>query len=59
MSERRQLIEGLKPPPPPIDPNLEKKFVYGDKLTKEPEPMFEKAAPPMARVPLTTRIRGD
>ena len=51
MSERRPLTEGLKP----VDPALEKKFVFGGKA--EPEPPVEKAVP--ARAPLTTRIRGD
>jgi hypothetical protein len=53
MSERRPLTEGLKP----VDPALEKKFVFGGKA--EPEPPIEKVAAPITRLPLTTRIRGD
>jgi len=53
MSERRPLTEGLKP----VDPALEKKFVFGGK--SEPESPVEKAAAPVTRSPLTTRIRGD
>ena len=57
MSERRPLMDGLKPAVPPVDPALEKKFVFGGKA--EAEPPAEKPAPPLARAPLTTRIRGD
>ena len=35
MSERRKLVEGLKPPQPPVDPQKENAFVYGEKATAE------------------------
>ena len=56
MSERRQLIEGLKPP---VDPAVEKQFVFGDKGTRDADPAPEKSAPPVARSPITTRVRAD
>jgi hypothetical protein len=65
MAERRQLIEGLNKPAPPIDPQMEKSFVFG---AKEP-PAAEQAAPPSAspqpsasapsRMPISTRMRSD
>ena len=59
MSERRPLIEGLKPPAPPVDPTVEKRFVFGGPAKPEVEPAPEKAAPPVARAPITTRLRAD
>ncbi len=59
MSERRNLIAGLKPSSPPIDPALEKQFVFGDKAPWEAEAVVEKPSPTMARAPITTRIRAD
>src|SRR5690349_4628068 len=62
MSERRSLVEGLKAVPP-VDPTLERSFVYDGKRPKAEEP-----APPVARegrgdnvtrVPLTSRVRTD
>ena len=35
MSERRTLTAGLKTPAPPVDPNKEKEFVYGQKPRSE------------------------
>jgi hypothetical protein len=52
MAERRALIEGLKPPPPPADPRAEAQFVYQDKT---PPTM----TPTINRVPLSTRMRED
>jgi hypothetical protein len=59
MSERRPLIEGVKLPGPRVDPTVEKRFVFGDPTKTEAEPAPEKAAPPVARAPLTTRLRAD
>ena len=60
MADRRPLIDGLKPAPPAIDPAVEKQFVYGGKPKPDPEPGGpEKATPPIARAPITTRIRAD
>jgi hypothetical protein len=59
MSERRQLLEGLKPVVSPLDPNLEKQFVFGDKPKGEGAVQIEKAPPVMSRAPLTTRVRAD
>ena len=61
MAERRPLTEGLKPSTPPVDPQTEKAFVYGDKSPKETvAPAIPQSAPPnLNRVPISTRIRGD
>jgi hypothetical protein len=55
MVERRSLLEGITTPPTPVDPNIEKAFVYGDKAT----PADSVQAPVVARAPLSTRIRAD
>ncbi len=57
MSERRSLIEGIKPKAPPIDPSREKAFVYGDKEPMKPDSV--QAAPALSKAPLSTRIRAD
>lgn len=54
MSERRPLTDGLKPAPPPVDPSVEKQFVFGGPEKAEPE-----AARRVGRAPLTTRLRAD
>jgi hypothetical protein len=65
MAERRPLVDGLK-----VDPRVEKDFVFAAKpkpmpseeLPAEPVAPREtagRAANPVSRVPLTTRIRGD
>lgn len=59
MTERRPLVQGLKPAAPPLDPNLEKEFVFGEKPRGEGAPPVEKASPIQSRAPLTTRIRAD
>lgn len=60
MAERRPLIDGLKPTLPAIDPEVEKQFVYGGKPKPEPEAVGpEKVTQPIARAPITTRIRAD
>ena len=60
MAERRQLIEGIKPPLPPVDPDREKEFIRGAKV-RGGEPVI--AASPVrstvACTPLSTRIRSD
>ena len=58
MVERRPLTEGLKPPLPPVDPQKEKAFVYGEKATQELTPPQSVSAN-LNRVPISTRIRGD
>ena len=57
MSERRPLTDGLRPATPPVDPAVEKQFVFGGKETAEPEP--DKPLRPVGRAPLTTRLRAD
>ena len=57
MTDRRPLTEGLKPVAPPVDPGLEKQFVFGGKPRPEPEPA--NAVRPVGRAPLTTRLRAD
>lgn len=66
MSQRRTLTAGLKAPAPPVDPNKEQEFVYGRKAATKPESSAGPAtnekptvAMPPARVPLSTRMRGD
>jgi hypothetical protein len=52
MTERRPLIDGLKPTPPPADPVVEENFVFAGKKTQA-------VAPTVSRVPISTRIRSD
>jgi hypothetical protein len=59
MSERRPLVEGLKPTPSAIDPHLEKQFVFGTAVKPEPLRVVEAVAPAVTRAPFTTRIRSD
>ena len=61
MADRRPLTEGLKPPTPPVDRDLERQFVYGAKPQAKPdEPaQADKQAPPVSRAPITTRVRAD
>jgi hypothetical protein len=58
MAERRPLIEGLKELPPnnSVNPAVERAFVKGT-LTNVLEP--KTANPPLAKAPLSTRIRAD
>ena len=64
MSQRRSLVEGLKEAPT-VNPDLEKAFVQGAKAARPPElppapaPAVTVPRPIVARVPLSTRIRGD
>ncbi len=55
MVERRSLLDGITTPPSPVDPNIEKAFVYGAKAA----PADAVQAPVVARAPLSTRIRAD
>ncbi|MFO0942303.1 MAG: hypothetical protein U0930_16315 [Pirellulales bacterium] len=57
MSERRSLVEGIKPSASKIDPTLEKEFVFGAEVPK-PE-VKETANRSVARSPLSTRVRTD
>ena len=66
MAQRRTLVEGLKTPAPPVDPKKEKEFVFGQKAEAKPEhpparqpTRNQPAALAPARVPLSTRMRGD
>jgi hypothetical protein len=56
MVERRSLTEGIKPPAPGVDPELERQFVHGTKPAAAPSPAISS---PSARVPISTRIRGE
>ena len=51
MTERRPLVEGIKPKAP-AERVIEQDFVFSGKPVRPP-------VPSNARVPLTTRIRGD
>ncbi len=55
MVERRSLLDGITTSPPPVDPDIEKAFVFGAKAT----PVDTVPAPVVARAPLSTRIRAD
>lgn len=58
MTQRRSLIDGLKPPTD-VPPNREQEFVYGEKSPPEPTPEPPVRAVPQGRSPLSTRIRSD
>jgi hypothetical protein len=58
MSDRRPLIEGLKPKTPPVDPAVEKQFVYGSRRPRDVELSVEQLTSG-ARARITTRIRAD
>jgi hypothetical protein len=65
--DRRPLSEGLTTPVPPVDPEIARKFIHGDKLPPETgegaQPVAPKQSPSatqnLSRVPISTRIRGD
>ncbi|MBN8626907.1 MAG: hypothetical protein J0M17_15610 [Planctomycetes bacterium] len=60
MADRRSLVEGVKPPAPPIDPKIEQAFVRGQTARGGDEPAIPSATTPViARTPLSTRIRTD
>jgi hypothetical protein len=60
MAERRSLMEGVKPPAPPVDPKLEESFVYGQKARGgDASAVPSTTTPTIARSPISTRIRGD
>ena len=60
MSERRSLVDGIKPAAPPIDPQIEREFVQGTKSPGTGTPTTAPgAASPFARVPISTRIRSE
>jgi hypothetical protein len=65
MAERRPLIEGLKNPAPPVDPQVEKAFIHGSKSSAAAEPAAptpanrQPGAAIPARVPISTRMRTD
>jgi hypothetical protein len=60
MADRRPLTEGLKPPirVPAVDPQREREFVHGTKSNTAPA-TTSTVAPPISRVPISTRIRSD
>jgi hypothetical protein len=58
MTERRKLVEGLKPSQPPVDPQKENAFVYGEKATEDTTKR-QLVLVNLPRVPLSTRIRSD
>jgi hypothetical protein len=57
MKERRPLTEGLKPPAPPVDSQLERDFVYQNKSGSQKQQPT--AAQNLNRVPISTRVRAD
>jgi hypothetical protein len=60
MAERRSLVDGLKATPP-VDPNLEKDYVYRKPGSPSASPATAKVAntSSVARVPISTRMRTD
>ena len=57
MTQRRSLVEGIKPAAAPLDPKVEHDFVYGKKgaqAAQQPQP-----SPPMTRTPISSKIRTD
>src|SRR5271157_3862281 len=66
MSERRALVEGLKPTVPQVDPQKEKDFVFRDPKeatakTNQPSAPTPTSATTVVhtRVPFSTRMRAD
>ncbi len=59
MSDRRSLVEGVKPAMPTVDPRLETDFVYGAKTREGDAPAASATAPVVVRSPLSTRLRAD
>ena len=66
MSERRALVEGLKPTAPLVDPEKEKAFVFRDQKESTAKVNQPAVATPTssttvvhARVPFSTRMRAD
>lgn len=60
MADRRPLLDGLKPATPPVDPGVERAFVFGgEKPPKVPDTPPDRVLPPPARSPISTRIRAD
>ncbi len=65
MAERRSLVAGLKPAEE-VDPELERRFVRGEKAAAKPADEAAAESRPSrrgnrtaSRLPLTTRIRAD
>ncbi len=61
MAERRSLIEGVKPPTPALDPQVEAAFVRGEQRAGGGGEGVAPSAttPVIPRAPLSTRIRSD
>lgn len=60
MAERRLLIEGIKPPAPPVDPAREREFVFGAEARGGTERSNLPTAMALnAKSPISTRIRSD
>ncbi|HEX4613982.1 MAG TPA: hypothetical protein VH092_37720 [Urbifossiella sp.] len=60
MADRRPLLDGLKPVTPPVDPGVERAFVFGgEKPPRELPVPPERVSSPPDRSRVTTRIRAD
>jgi cell pole-organizing protein PopZ len=59
MANRRSLTEGIKPPAPPVDSQLEKDFVYQNKSPPAPAQKPSPLAQNVSRMPISTRVRSD
>jgi hypothetical protein len=59
-TDRRSLVAGIKPATPPVDPTVEKDFVYRTPVGEgAAKPAAPTAASNVTRSPLSTRIRTD
>jgi hypothetical protein len=60
MKDRRTLTEGLKATPPPLDPDVVKRFVHGEKAESVAQAPVAQVPPSTTpRSPLSTRLRAD
>jgi hypothetical protein len=57
MAERRNLVEGIKSPVPPIATEREEQFVYGKNSPRSG--VTATAGHAISRSPISTRIRAD
>jgi hypothetical protein len=63
MAERRSLVEGIKPPPPAVDPSVEKDFVFRKPAGTDAIPAVvtakKQTSAQIPRVPISTRIKTE
>ena len=64
MADRRSLVEGIKAPPPAVNPTVEKEFVYrakppGTEASPVAATAKKQTSAQVARVPISTRIKTE